>query len=226
LTQTSTSPDEVKDHYRRLAPEYAARSNPTCEAAYARLARRFLVGLDSVLELGGGSSELLDGLGNPGPVACDISEAMLRSRRHAGDGKTGLVVAAGERLPFGSGLFGGLLCINVLEHVADVPAVLGEAARVLRPGGIFLAVTPNGNWESLLDLAERWRLKIPEGPHAFLTTGRLAEAADPHFKILEHRTMLAFPAGGLRVARLIDGLTACSAFGGGFFQYLVGEARA
>ncbi|MGE3819072.1 MAG: class I SAM-dependent methyltransferase [Isosphaeraceae bacterium] len=216
MSQAAPRQSEVKDHYRQLASEYSERANPTCEAVYEKLARRFLSGRGSILELGGGSSELLERLGVEKPVACDVSEAMLRARRHAGDGATRLVVAAGERLPFESGRFDGVLCVNVLEHVADVPAVLAEVARVLRPGGLFLAITPNGNWETLLDLAERWRLKIPEGPHAFLKTARLAEVAAPHFRTVEHRTMLAFPSGGPRIARLIDVFSGCALLGGGF----------
>ena len=105
------------------------------------------------------------------------------------------MVAVGERLPFGDARFDGVFSINVLEHVIDLERVLAESARVLADGGLWLAVTPNGNWEGLLDLAERWSLKIPEGPHRFLTTRRLREAVGRYLDVLEHRTMLVLPAG-------------------------------
>ena len=41
--------------------------------------------------------------------------------------------AAGDRLPFANGQFGAVISNSVLEHIPDVDAVLGEAARVLRP---------------------------------------------------------------------------------------------
>jgi SAM-dependent methyltransferase len=208
----------VQAHYRELAPRYGARANQTCERTYLRLVRRFR-GSRRLLELGSGSSNLLDQLGIPFAVACDLSVDMLRLRNgHAG---VPCIVAAGERLPFQDASFDGLFLINVLEHVANLEAVLQECARVLQEGGLWLAVTPNGNWEFWLDLAERWSLKLPEGPHTFLTPNRLRLAVQKHLDVLEHHTFLVLPAGPPAFARLIDRLTCCARLGWGFFQYIV-----
>jgi SAM-dependent methyltransferase len=67
--------------------------------------------------------------------------AQLRARRY---GLTlPIVVAAGEHLPYPDGAFDAVACLDVLEHVADVEAVLMEMYRVLRPGGIVLTTVPN-----------------------------------------------------------------------------------
>jgi len=113
----------------------------------------------------------------------------------------------------------------VLEHVVNLETVLSESARVLQDGGLWLAVTPNGNWEVLLDLAERWKLKIPEGPHRFLTTSCLRQAVGRHFVVVEHRTMLVLPAGPSRLSSLVDVLTLARFWGWGFFQYIVARKR-
>lgn len=222
--QRSTSKQaEVKAHYRALAPKYGDRANRTCERTYRALAHRVLAGRDRVLELGGGSSDLLDSLDRPLAVACDLSEEMLRSRPTGG--RTHRVAAVCERLPFDDAGFDAILLVNVLEHVDDLDRVLAESARVLRAGGLWLAVTPNGDWETWLDLAERWSLKIPEGPHEFLTSRRLAEAVGRRLEIVEHRTMLTLPAGPPALSRWIDRLSACSARGWGFFQYVAARKR-
>jgi SAM-dependent methyltransferase len=213
----------VKEHYRALAPSYGARANRTCERIYQRLVHRHLAGRPRLLELGGGSSRLLESLGSPGAVACDISPEMLRMR--PGGEATHRVAAAGERLPFADACFDGLFSVNVLEHVTDVGRVVAESSRVLDRGGIWMAITPNGNWEFLLDLAERWNLKIPEGPHAFLTTQGLGQAAREYFDVIEHRTCLVFPAGPPSLTALLDHLTICAKFGWGFFQYFVGQKK-
>jgi ubiquinone/menaquinone biosynthesis C-methylase UbiE len=214
---------QVKEHYRSLAAEYGNRSNQTCERAYRRIVRRFLGDRRRLLELGGGSTDLLESLGAPLAVACDLSLEMLQARPAAD--RAHRVAAACERLPFPDAHFDGAFCINVLEHVADVDRVLAESARVLEDGGLFLAVTPNGNWETLLDLAERWKLKIPEGAHTFLTTRALDRAVRAHLEVIEHRTMLVLPAGPPALASLIDRVTACSALGWGFFQCIVARKR-
>jgi SAM-dependent methyltransferase len=54
-----------------------------------------------------------------------------------------IVVAAGEQLPYPSGLFDAVVCMDVLEHVADVELVLCEIRRVLKPGGLALTSVPN-----------------------------------------------------------------------------------
>jgi len=132
------------------------------------------------------------------------------------------VAGDGQRLPFCAGAFDAVFSINVLEHVPEPAAVLRESARVLRPGGLFLAVTPNGDVEWLLDLLERLRLKLPEGPHRFLGTAELSGLAGADFAILEHRRLLAFPAGPDWAIRGIDRIGA-GKWGRGLFQYLLLE---
>jgi hypothetical protein len=75
-------------------------------------------------------------------------------------------------------------------------------------------------------LAERWSLKLPEGPHQFLTSGRLRREAKRWFRILEHRTFLSLPVGPLPLVSLIDTFSLCHLYGAGFFQYLVAEKTA
>lgn len=48
-----------------------------------------------------------------------------------------------DQLPFASDSFDLVVCDNVLEHLENPEGVLREVARVLKPGGVFLAKTPN-----------------------------------------------------------------------------------
>jgi SAM-dependent methyltransferase len=47
------------------------------------------------------------------------------------------------RIPFPDQTFDVVFADNVMEHVEDPRAVLREVYRVLKPGGVFLAKTPN-----------------------------------------------------------------------------------
>ena len=67
--------------------------------------------------------------------------ARLRARRYGLI--LPLVAGAGEQLPYRSEQFDLVICLDVLEHVADAPAVLREIYRVLRPGGMVLTTVPN-----------------------------------------------------------------------------------
>lgn len=44
-----------------------------------------------------------------------------------------------HRLHFGDANFDGAMCQTVLTHVRDAQTVIGEMARVLKPGGVFFA---------------------------------------------------------------------------------------
>jgi ubiquinone/menaquinone biosynthesis C-methylase UbiE len=73
------------------------------------------------------------------PDYCRI--ARLRAERYAL--QLPIAVGAGEHLPYPSASFDLVVCMDVLEHVADPRAVLAEIARVLKPGGTALTTVPN-----------------------------------------------------------------------------------
>jgi len=52
------------------------------------------------------------------------------------------VVGRGERLPFRDGVFDAVVCSEVIEHVEDPAALVGEIHRVLRSGGHLLLTSP------------------------------------------------------------------------------------
>jgi SAM-dependent methyltransferase len=59
-------------------------------------------------------------------------------------------VAVADRLPFPDASFDLVTCQTVLIHMADPGAVVGEMARVARPGGLILASEPNNVSRSLV----------------------------------------------------------------------------
>lgn len=83
-------------------------------------------------------AELLEQVGDGGRVVgLDASLAMLpvAARRCAGQGNAGLVGAEVTSLPLRESAFDAAICVQVLEYVPDVAAVLAGLHRVLRPGG-------------------------------------------------------------------------------------------
>ena len=58
---------------------------------------------------------------------------------HLDEGREGF----GEKIPWDDSSFDVVVSDNVLEHLDDPESVFREVRRVLRPGGVFLAKTPN-----------------------------------------------------------------------------------
>lgn len=98
-----------------------------------------------VLDVGCGPgfyvAELLPQVGaNGAVVGVDSSAPMLAAaaRRCEGLGDASFREGSATSLPLADRSFDRVLCVQVLGHVADVPAALAEFHRVLRPGGRVL----------------------------------------------------------------------------------------
>ena len=100
------------------------------------------------------------------PAAAAIDAA----RCHARDSGLRITydVGVGEALPYNAAGFDAVVCVDVLEHVADLDMVLAEVARVMRPGGLFLFDTINRNPLARLatiTVAEDILRLLPRGTH-------------------------------------------------------------
>jgi 2-polyprenyl-6-hydroxyphenyl methylase / 3-demethylubiquinone-9 3-methyltransferase len=107
----------------------------------------------SALDVGCGGGFLSEDLAKAGlrVTGIDPSEGSLRAAAaHARE--SGLRIeyrtGSGESIPFADGSFDMAFCCDVLEHVGDVGAVIGEIARVLKKGGLFFFDTINRTLES------------------------------------------------------------------------------
>lgn len=188
-------PDNAAHHYTVLDDPESQTSPGAVRAALERALRENTFD-GPTLDVGTGIGANLTALSSGAQcVGSDISFSALSRAKRLGP----VTVADGAQLPFRSGTFGSALCTEVLEHVDDPSAVLGEIARVLRPGGLLFVTTPNyanlaGVHKWLTDRRTGRHDWNPWGAHeggyeAFMTGRRLKRAARPHFEILSVRAV-------------------------------------
>lgn len=136
----------------------------------------------SVLEVGCGWGELAARIireTGAAVTAIDLSPRMVELARQRGvDARVGDV----QELPFENGSFAAVVAAWMLYHVPDLDGAIAEVARVLRPGGIVVAVTNGAH-----DLAELWELVGRDLDERLLTfrAENGAEHLAPHFARVE-----------------------------------------
>ena len=135
---------------------------------------------EHVLDIGSGpgllATEMVAEVGPTGSVAgVDPSEDMLSiARAQLPDADTQLTFVSGgaTALPFDDDLFDAASATQVYEYVADLPAALAEARRVLRSGGRLLIL--DTDWDSIV-----WRSNDDERMRRVLHAWD-EHLADPH----------------------------------------------
>jgi 2-polyprenyl-6-hydroxyphenyl methylase / 3-demethylubiquinone-9 3-methyltransferase len=152
-------------------------------------------------------------------LGCDVSgidpsgESLAAAARHAED--QGLRIdyrrGTGEAIPFPDAGFDIAYSCDVLEHVADLPRVIAETARILKPGGVFLYDTINRTWRSklvVIKLFQVWSATSFMPPdlhdwHLFIKPGELLRLLERNGLRNRGMTGLGPAAGPLRIFRIL-----------------------
>jgi 2-polyprenyl-6-hydroxyphenyl methylase / 3-demethylubiquinone-9 3-methyltransferase len=146
-----------------------------------------------IIEVGCGGGLMAEEIARLGAavIGVDPSAASIATARaHAA--RSGLAIdyriGPGEHLPAGDASADVVYCVDVLEHVADLDAVIGETARVLKPGGLYLFDTINRTRLSklvVIKLAQEWAATACLPPrlhdwHQFITPAELSRLLARH----------------------------------------------
>jgi ubiquinone/menaquinone biosynthesis C-methylase UbiE len=161
---------DVARHWERVAAEWMdwART-PGHDAFWAYRAefREFLPAPGAAtLDIGCGEGRISRELTDLGHhvTAADISATLLDAA-HQASSAARYVHADAADLPFDDDTFDRVVSYNMLMDVADMPAVVAEAARVLAPGGILTI----GIVHPLVDIGT-FSSPEPESPYVIAST--------------------------------------------------------
>jgi len=119
----------------------------------------------AALEVGCGGGILCEDIAHMGfdVTGIDPSEHSLQiatSHAKASRLRINYEQGTGEALPYRDNSFDIVFCCDVLEHVRNLPKVISEISRVLKPGGVFCYDTLNRTFMSKLvaiNISQVWK---------------------------------------------------------------------
>ena len=174
--------DQSETWWRDDSPFYQMKVafNPV-RVAYARRVVFDMLKINprgrQALEVGSGGGYITEEIARMGFDATGVDPSERSVQAAAGHAAaSGLPIryalGNGESLPFAAGTFDAVFCCDVLEHVRDLPKVMGEIARVMKPGAAFIYDTINRTWLSKLvaiKIGQTWKrwAFMPANLHAW-----------------------------------------------------------
>lgn len=213
--------NRLRDQLRQMRPGW----RPATEV-YADWVRHYLRPDSRVLDVGCGRGGLVEQLGHPLNQVVGIDPDIHSLHEH----RLPLPRTAGlsRELPFRSNSFDLAFASWVLEHLAEPKRDIQEISRVLRPGGVFIFITPNRRHplvglNRLSGRFARWQAWLVEqlygraAADTFPAYYRANTAADlgrlaglsglqlVELKAIADPTYLAFRPGLFRLAAWLDG---------------------
>lgn len=146
-----------------------------------------------VLDVGSGTGELVAALAAEGFDAAGVEPSAEAARLAR---ERGLAVFAGDLAAYAAShpddAFDAIVAVNVLEHVPDPVALLGQLRDVLRDGGLACIQVPNDF--SALQMAAQaklgkppWWIAIPDHVNYFDFDSLSALLRDSGFQVLERQ---------------------------------------
>lgn len=170
--------EEIKEHFNRIAGDYDYWKKKN-NYYYSQL-KNFYASVipkgKDVLEVGCGTGDILNSVSPRIGVGVDVSENMVEIAKSKHPNLS-FVAGSMEGLSFEE-KFDYVIMADVIEHLSDIWAVLGALKKVLKENGEVVITIINPVWRPLLFLAEKIRLKMPEGPINFVFSADIANLAE------------------------------------------------
>lgn len=159
---------ESEKYFNSIAHDYDfwKRKNGFYYSNLIELYRSLIPTGSTILEIGCGTGDIVTSLNSKSAKGIDISHEMIEiaKRKHVKD----VSVVFEQQNIFSSEEvfdFDFIFLADVLEHIEDVQGFLNQLVKRVNIKTKVIISVANPRWEPILMLAEKMKLKMPEGPH-------------------------------------------------------------
>lgn len=169
---------------------------------------RYALAGRTAIDVGCGAGLLAEPLARMGATVTGVDAApenIAAARDHAAGQELSIAYFAGELAALPSGTFDLVTSMEVVEHVTDPAAFIGELAARLAPGGLMILSTPNRTAFSkllLVEAAERVGA-VPRGTHdwdQFLKPEELTKLLEgAGLEVIDRTGLSPSPAKGFKL---------------------------
>lgn len=186
--------NDIKEHFNLIAKDYDnwKQKNSYYYNWLKSFIRRRVCPQSKVLEIGTGTGEILTAAEPSVGVGIDISPEMIKLAKEKFP-KLNFFAASIEEFQC-QDKFDYIIMADLIDHVYDAAEVLEKVHKFCHPRTKIIITTINPWWEPIFFLMEKFKAKMPEGPHNFFerrTLIKFMEFLD--FSVSDTGYLLLFP---------------------------------
>jgi 2-polyprenyl-3-methyl-5-hydroxy-6-metoxy-1,4-benzoquinol methylase len=200
--------NEISEHFNKISNQYDVwkKKNWYYYQNLKKLVRLYIPSGKNVLEIGTGTGDILASLEPSAGIGIDISAEMIRLAKGKYDKYSNLrfyhstidEVQADATYDF-------IILIDVVEHIENMEETIRSIKTKVHPQTKIFISMANPFWEPLLMIAEKLKLKMPEGKHNRISADKLNKIFNYNGFLLEkHGFALLMPVHISFISELIN----------------------
>lgn len=189
--------NSVKEHFNIIAKDYdlGKKKNWYYYQELKKLFQYYIKPGKKILDFGCATGEILVYLKPNFGIGFDISEAMIEIAKNKFRNYPQIIFTNDniEKLSLNT-QFDFILLADVIEHLEEPKYTLGQIKKIATPGTKLILTMANPLWEPALLIAEKFGLKMPEGPHERISIKEVGDLlSDAGFIVEETSYRTLFP---------------------------------
>lgn len=200
--------NEIKEHFDFIAPEYDEwkRRNSYYYFHLKKLYRELIGQKKTILDFGCGTGGILADLEPAQGVGIDISPEMTKLAKIKYSNQPNLYFTNLREDPrLRSIHFDFIISADVVEHLEDVLGSFRYIRSLCDKNTTLIVSMANPAWEPLLVILEKFKLKMPEGPHTRISFKELRDILkQADFKVVGSGGRLLLPSRIIPMADYIN----------------------